>query len=146
MDKMTKNLPVINSIVITSCLALVLIIWISIDEFDSRFDVSIQSRMDSVHYLTVIFENRAIVKNFRIDPLSWSFRQVRARYEKRIREDKRVFFTFQLRESKNASPVWEEVFYFPDGGIDILSARGGLVIDMVFYREGDEIKYFMTGP
>lgn len=80
----------------------------------------------------------------RIDPLSRSSKTARVMYREYIKDGERIFFIFQLRENKNTYPVWEESFFFPSGGVDSYGAKGGLAVDMVFFMEENEIKYFMT--
>jgi len=143
---MKKILLGIAAVFIILFLIFLIMLWMEENQFHNVFYTSIMNQMDSGYYLTVIFEERRILRHIWIDPHRWFSKKLRANYSKYLRDMKPAYFTFQLRENRNASPVWEKVFYFPDGEIDLLGIRGGLVIDMVLYREGDEIKYYMTGP
>ena len=143
---MKKILLGIAAVFIILFLVFSIMLWMEENQFHNVFYISIRSRIDSGYYLTVIFEERRIIRHIWIEPHRWFSKTLRVNYSKYLRDMKPAYFTFQLRENRNASPVWEKVFYFPGGEIDLLGARGGLVIDMVLYREGDEIKYYMTGP
>jgi len=143
---MKKILLGIASVFIIFLLIFSIMIWREENRFHNLFYISIVNRIDSGYYLAVIFEERRIIQHIWIDPHSRFSKTLRVNYSKYLRDMKPVYITLQLRENRNASPIWEEVFYFPCGGIDTLSIRGGLVIDMVIFMEGDEIKYFMTSP
>ena len=142
---MKKILLGIAAVFIILFLIFSIMLWMEENQFHNVFYISIANQIDSGYYLTVIFEERRIIRHIWIDPHSRFSKTLRVDYSKYLRAMKPVYITFQLRENKNAYPIWEDFFSFPDGGIQP-SGKGTLAVDMVIFMEGDEIKYYMTGP